>query len=557
VNVFDRFYTHYHSRRPVNATFAGIHVWDDRLPDWSLGGLEALDDEMRALIGALSDAHPAPCAFGDYRRDRNLVDAELARAFLEIQCAENASGHGMRGNPAWWTGEAVFSIVALMIRNFAPLAERMVSATARLEALPKFVTDARVTLGARPIPVPWKAKALRDCEGAAILLTRGLECWIASEPVSPAIVQRLRTAAEHALRELERLCGWLESQPAASDAAMSCGPELFDLLLARGHMCLRSRADLLDDAQRRFGEAKNALDVMAKAAAGSWPAVQEALAADHPSPSEYLQAFERTWDECHYIATTGTNVVTWFDNPVRYTLIPEWTRDAAPYLYYLYYRSPAPYDQNWTYDYVVPALPAGREEQHLRAWNHSVIKLNHVVHHGAIGHHVQNWHAYLGARYRIGREAAVDCANRIGMFCGGTMAEGWACYATGLMDELAFLTKLERVAEQYAQVRMLGRAIVDISFHQGTFTFDEAVRFYVDRVGIEPQMARAEAVKNSMYPCTAIMYWLGTQGILDLRAARKSALGRSFQLKEFHDELLSHGSIPVPLIARLMSEDVA
>jgi uncharacterized protein (DUF885 family) len=186
-----------------------------------------------------------------------------------------------------------------------------------------------------------------------------------------------------------------------------------------------------------------------------------------------------------------------------------------------------------------------------------VIKLNHVLHHGGVGHHLQNWHAYHRAASRIGKIAAVDCANRIGMFCGGTMAEGWACYATGLMGELDGLTSLERVAEQHANVRQLARAVVDLSFHSGAMSFDEAVSFFVERTGMQPAVARAEVVKASMFPGTAVMYWLGTQAILDLRQRLRSQLGDAFSLKRFHDELLGFGSIPVPLIARLLTGDAA
>jgi uncharacterized protein (DUF885 family) len=234
---------------------------------------------------------------------------------------------------------------------------------------------------------------------------------------------------------------------------------------------------------------------------------------------------------------------------------PAWTADAAPHLYYLHYRSPAPFDPVGTYDYVVPALPTEpeRAEQHLRVWNNSTIKLNHVVHHGAIGHHVQNWYAYNQQRSRAGNVAGVDCANRIGMFLGGTMTEGWACYATDLMEELGFLTPLERVSQQHTRVRMLARAIVDIELHQGTMSFADAVRFYEEQVGMSPEAAKAEAVKNSMFPCTAIMYWLGTQGIHDLRDEMKRREGPRFSLRRFHGELLGYGSIPVPLVARMMT----
>ena len=186
-----------------------------------------------------------------------------------------------------------------------------------------------------------------------------------------------------------------------------------------------------------------------------------------------------------------------------------------------------------------------------------MIRLNHVLHHGGVGHHVQNWHAYHRAPSRVGKLAAVDCANRIAMFCGGSMAEGWACYATGLMGELGGLTPLELVAEQHGRVRMLARAVVDLSFHAGALSFGDAVTLFIDRTGMDPNAARAEVVKCSMFPGTAVMYWIGTQGILDLRNRQRAALGGAFSLRRFHDQVLGHGSIPVPLVARMMSGEGA
>ncbi|HEX5075626.1 MAG TPA: DUF885 family protein [Gemmatimonadaceae bacterium] len=551
MTAIDDFFTHYYARRPVNATFTGVHAYDDRLPDWSPDGLAAMDDEMRSLGAELAREYPAPASVTAFRTNPDLLDAELARGLLEIQRAENASLHGPRGNPALWTGEAVFSIIALMIRNFAPL-------EARADVAARRAADAAGFLSPRvgtPLPRRWIDRAERDCEGAAVLLAEGFRRWTAAlDPATPRTPELLNAAAR-ASRDLREFAEWLHSQPEAPESAMSCGPELFDLLLCRGHFCLRSRADLLAEARERFDVAHAQLDLMARSVAGSWQDAQVQLSADHPLPDEYFAAFEKTWHACRECAEAA-NVVSWPDWPIRYVPFPEWTADAAPYLYYLYYRSPAPFDPYTTYDYVVPPLPADPAEvdKHLRVWNHSTIKLNHVVHHGAIGHHVQNWFAYNQQRSRIGKVAAIDCANRIGMFCGGTMAEGWACYATDVMEELGFLTPLERVSQQHTRVRMLARAIVDIEFHQGTMSFSEAVAFYVERVGMSADAARAEAVKNSMFPCTAIMYWLGTQGIHDLRAEMKRREGPRFSLRRFHGELLGYGSIPVPLVSRMLTE---
>ena len=582
MTAIDDFFTHYYSRRPVNATFTGVHAYDGHLPDWSPDGLAAMDDEMRSLGEALAREYPAPPSAAAFRTSPDLLDAELARGFLEIQRAENASLHGPRGNPALWTGEAVFSIVALMIRDFAPIEQRFEHAERRMEQLASFLMrpvgkpvytieteqatvaawevpsldEAPLTLDPRtPIPPAWRDRALRDCVGADVLLSSGFERWIASVPLSPQRRADLTRASQQARVRLNMFSERLRRHPEATESAMSCGPDLFDLLLSRGHFCTRSRFDLLAEARERFDAARAELDSNARRVAGSWDDAQAQLAADHPTADDYLLAFQDTWRACHERAEQA-NVVSWPDWPIRYAPFPAWTADAAPYLYYLYYRSPAPFDPYSVYEYVVPPLPNDNAsaEQHLRVWNTSTIKLNHVVHHGAIGHHVQNWYAYHQRRSRVGAVAAVDCASRIGMFCGGTMAEGWACYATDLMEEVGFLTPLERVSQQHTRVRMLARAIVDIELHQGTMTFAEAVAFYQEQVGMSADAAKAEAVKNSMFPCTAIMYWLGTQGIHDFRDEMKRREGPRFSLRRFHGELLGHGSIPVPLVTRMLTE---
>jgi uncharacterized protein (DUF885 family) len=47
------------------------------------------------------------------------------------------------------------------------------------------------------------------------------------------------------------------------------------------------------------------------------------------------------------------------------------------------------------------------------------------------------------------------------------------------------------------------------------------------------------------------MYWLGTEGLHRLRRARERAEGSAFSLRRFHDRVLAHGSIPVPLLERI------
>ena len=99
---------------------------------------------------------------------------------------------------------------------------------------------------------------------------------------------------------------------------------------------------------------------------------------------------------------------------------------------------------------------------------------------------------------------------------------------------------------------MLARAIVDIRLHTGEFTFAQAVAYYVHEVGMPETVAVGEATKNSMFPCTAVMYWLGTRGLHQLRVHLWARQGGAFSMRAFHDRVLKHGAIPVALIARLM-----
>jgi uncharacterized protein DUF885 len=541
----DRFFDHYYRRRPVNATLTGVHAFDAELPDWSLAGLLSLDREMATLEASLRETGDSAATPVD------TIDAGLAKDFLAIQRAENAGTHGVRRNPSLWVGEAAFSLIALMIRDFAPIDERVESALARLAALPAFLEEAQRTIDRPSIPSAWAEKARRECEGLSVLLVRGLPGWL---DAAKRATGTARASIERADAAVQRLRDWLDSAKSGPRDGYACGDELFALLLRRGHRCAKSSGGLLRDARQQFDDERARLDEMANEITGSWSEAEQAIASDHPSVNDYMPSFERVWHAARRCAVEN-DVVSWPEWPIRYVPYPNWTREAAPYLYYLFYRSPAPFDAYSVHDYVVPMLPVQPEsaDRHLRTWNNSVIKLNHVVHHGGIGHHVQNWFAYHRASSRIGRIAAVDCASRIGMFCGGTMAEGWASYVPGLMAELGFLSPLERLSEQHTRVRALARAIVDIELHSGAITLDDATRFYVERVGMSQDAARGEAVKNSMFPCTALMYWLGTQSVRNLRSATERKLGSSFSLKRFHDDFLSFGSIPVPLIAELMS----
>ena len=565
--ALDRFFDTFYRQRPVSATFTGVHAHDGVLPDWSPEGLARAVDEKRALRRDLDAAGRVPddqvSAFP------TEVDLALADGALEIALAEHDSGHFVHANPSLWTGEAIFGVLSLLTRDFGPLAHRVEFARQRLQAIPAFLAAMPQVLTAAPRA--WKGKAKRECQAVVPLLSQALPVWLRAvqrdqpDAIKGADVEAWCATAALAARAFQSLEAWLEAPELLGEGASTravyahecAGADLLGLLLRRGHFVTTSIPDLLAEATDALAEASARLDVMTRPH-GGWPAVQELLAAQHPPADGYFARFDAQWRAC-WQAAHDYKLVTWPMAPLRYVPIPEHTREAAPSLYYLNYRSPAPFDPYGMFDYVVPGLDglAGDAlEARLRTVNDSVITLNHVVHHGAIGHHVQNHHAYKG-RSRVGKVAAVDTANRISLFSGGSLAEGWACYVCDLMEEIGFLSPLEKIAQQHTRVRIAARAVADLSIHSGKLTVPQAMLLYEDGAFMSPAAAQGEAVRNSMFPGTAVMYWLGTRGLHQLRASMWSRQGSSFSMLAFHNRVLSHGAIPVALIARLMLADEA
>ena len=547
---FDRwlgaFFDSYYKYRPVNATFIGVHDYDASLPDYSEAGLADTLGNMQSMLQALGQL-PA-----EQLSRAQRIDRQLCEGYLQIQCWEYEQDHFLRGNPGLYAGEAIFGVLALFLSDYAPLSDRVAAAAERLHAIPDLLRQGRENI--RQVPAEWITHAIAECRGALEFLDDGA-VLAPGEDVTSVYKQGVQQATQ-AFREFASFLD--EKLQDTSLDRHGCGEEALSLHLRRAH-CLEKDADeIAQYAEAQLVTASKYLDEhRADFDAENCDEVLVGLSRIHPATDQYYDRYQETWDEMHRIAE-DRELITWPDFPIRYVPQPVWARAAAADLYFLYYRSPAAFNRPPLHDYLVTpidaSMPAEQQQRLLRANNDSAIKLNHVVHHGGIGHHIQNWHAFRSPS-RVGQIAAVDCASRIAMNCGATMAEGWACYATDLMAEAGGLSDREIYAEYQSRTRMCARAIVELRLHQGRFSFAQAVDFYVQKAGMSRDSAMYETTRNSMFPGSAVMYLTGCDAIHDLRATLSALQGSRFSLREFHDQFLSYGSIPVALIAQAMLEE--
>ena len=200
-------------------------------------------------------------------------------------------------------------------------------------------------------PAEWCARARRECAGAALLLGRGLRAAAARRarraPSCAAPLTPPATRSRASTPSSSPTCcrGRDRPTPAAPKRSTCC---------CAAAISWRSSADELE---------RLALERMAEEERPRWRSARaprrRARRSAQPTPRRRCRIW-RVSPSCGTRRATRpqrADVLTFPDWPVRYVDQPRWAREAAPYLYFLPYRSPAPFDAAPVVDYFVPPAP--------------------------------------------------------------------------------------------------------------------------------------------------------------------------------------------------------
>jgi len=512
---------------PVDASFMGLEGHDHRLPP---ADPEATKRELAALKSVQGEVATLPPGINSAERlEAKMLNAQIRVAIREL---------GQRPryqNPAWFTGEAAFGLISLLLpsdpgRNPDDLRQR-------LEAIPEFFQQGEQWLSRQAIPADWVKRAKLECDALVRLLNQGLR-------LHPFWDERLDSTTGQAVQSIHAFKTSLDSHP---DADPAFGEEYLAFLMREAHALPFSPAEAEALALEGFERYKAELERVAAKLDPSrnWREQLTALENNHPALEEVIPSYQRWNATALGLADKAGLVTPATEYGLNFQTLPEWARSVAGDLYFLFYRSPAAGRPSSGSVYWV--FPPGQDvNAYLHGQNFSTIKITHVVHHGSIGHHTQNARA-RASEVRLGQLAGTDCASGIAMLAGGTMIEGWACYVQDLMLEAeAFYTPQEHLVLKHAELRNAAMCLADIRLHRGMWNLGQMRDFYQNEVGIASGRLWGETTRNSIYPATRLMYWLGTRAIRQLR----QELGGS--PRAFHDRLISYGSVPVYWVAEEM-----
>jgi len=348
----------------------------------------------------------------------------------------------------------------------------------------------------------------------------------------------LNAAIHTAKRTLADFAAFLERDLLPrSSGVYAVGIEHYELLLRHKHFLDFDAQTLLKLGEELFARTKQELsELAAEITPGkSIEAAALAIQENHPSTAEVLSAYQKAMEEARSFVREK-NLVSF---PPREELhvvpTPEFRRHEIPFAAYL---SPSPKDPAQVgYYYVTPVT----DDDLLREHNWVGLE-NTSVHESYPGHHLQfslaNSIPAASTLPRLMNESSV-------------FYEGWALYCEQLMQEEGFLkTKEHRFVMLKDRLWRALRIIIDVKTQTRGMTYDEAADLMVRELHFPRAQACGDLNWYSQSPAVPMGYALGWTIINRLRGQEQKRLGGKFNLRDFHDKLLSAGSISLPLVER-------
>jgi uncharacterized protein (DUF885 family) len=169
-----------------------------------------------------------------------------------------------------------------------------------------------------------------------------------------------------------------------------------------------------------------------------------------------------------------------------------------------------------------------------------------AFHEGIPGHHLQT---------AIAQELgdSMPAFRRNGFI--SAYGEGWGLYTERLADEMGlYSSELDRVGMLQADSMRACRLVVDTGMHALGWSRQQAIDYVAANSAMTMHSITEEIDRYLSLPGQAVSYMIGRIEIQRIRAEAEATMGEDFDIKGFHDVVLESGCIPLPILARLVSE---
>lgn len=136
--------------------------------------------------------------------------------------------------------------------------------------------------------------------------------------------------------------------------------------------------------------------------------------------------------------------------------------------------------------------------------------------------------------------------------------EGWALYSETLGEEMGiYETPYELFGMLSYQAWRAARLVVDTGIHAKHWSREQAQNYLRDNTALAEHEIETEVDRYIAWPGQALSYYIGELAFIEARKRAEQALGPKFDIRAFHDAVLSLGSVPISEIIRRVDQLIA
>ena len=545
------------------AELSSDHRFDNKLDEVSAAGLghvQSFHEEMLTRLRAIEIDELSPS---------NRVDAVLLKNRLEYDLWSLTELQEWAWNPLQYTHLAGASIEGLATRSLAPFDTRFANLARSLQEIPRLLDRVRNVLDRPRVPLIHAETAAQKNQDLVKLLKDTIRPKLEDAKLSPDLRARLRNAILVASSALNRHQRWLEKDlvPAA-EGECRIGRSSFDQKFRFMLQSEHSSDDVLLSAWADFQKVRDEMyDLATSIHRLRSPSVELDLPANPDArirngiiraALQVAYDLELEWD--HRILdkvksyvdrarsfVIDNDLVTVPDAECKVILMPEYRRGT----WVAHFNAPDPLDPSQTGYYAVTLPSEDWPKDLLRSFlreNNGLAVQNLTMHEAMPGHFLQQTrsHSHESALRRV-----LDCK---------AFVEGWAVYAEGLMIEAGYLQEdgdplqglLMKLVDRKSYLKAVTNAIIDQGVHKSGMEHHEALELMMESAFQERAEAEVKWTRAQLTSVQLSTYFVGYHDHMRMRRRVQLERGKSFDLKRYHDEVLSFGSPPVRIVQALM-----
>ena len=530
----DRFQQDWFAANPAFAVTQGRHEFDGKLPDWSAGAIAAeiarLDAE-RTQAAAFADGSLS----ADERFERDYLIATIDGTLFWLRDA------GMPfHNPGFYLGSNGLDPSTYLSRPYASPAVRLQAFTAYLKAVPAAAAQIRANLRS-PLPRTFVTLGINGFGGFPDFFRKQVPP-IFAEVKDQALQADFKAALEPAAKSLEELAAWLVSEQPKANDDYALGTERFTKMLYATERVSTPLKELeaigQADLQRNLAALKTACaEFLPKA---TTQACMDKVNADKPKGGA-VEGARAQLDQLRQFVLDNKLVTVPGDEKALVDEAPPYQRWNFAYI-----DIPGPYDKGMPSTYYIappdPSWPKREQDDYVPG---SAVLLFTSAHEVWPGHFLQFLHSNRSPS-KFGQ-----------LFVGYAFAEGWAHYTEEMMYDAGLggsdpkqRAKLKIGQLSEALLRNV-RFVCAIGLHTQGMSVQTCETMFREDGFQDAGNARQQAARGTYDPAY-LNYTMGKLMIMKLREDWIRTHGGREGWQAFHDQFLSYGGPPIPLVRRQM-----